>query len=130
VENFVILNIKNSQDFKKLSSSRIKFICKTLIVIADKTNEKLHFNPNEGLNAKIFCRVGYTVSKKVSKLAVKRNKTKRRLREVFRKIAHQYCQNNYDYVIIARPQIIECEFSAIKRDLEFCLKNLSKICSK
>jgi ribonuclease P protein component len=127
--DFKILDIKDSRDFRKISSSKVKFISKTSIVISCKTQDKYLFNQPKGLNAQNFCRIGYTVSKKVSKLAVKRNQAKRRLREAFRKLAQKYCKNHQDYVIIARPQIIDSDFNTIKRDLEFCLTNLVKKCN-
>ena len=46
-------------------------------------------------------RLGITVSKKVSKRAVVRNRIKRQVREYFR--YHQHRWPNYDFVLIANP---------------------------
>ena len=68
-------------------------------------------------------RVGYTVSKRTSKLAVERNKIKRRLkaavREVFKNAMVQ------DYVIIGRRDILEREFKDLKNDLKYAVKKLA-----
>jgi len=124
--DFIILQIKSSRDFKEISKSSKKFFSKTSIILTKNTAQNYLFDQKKGRNAQDFCRIGFTVSKKVSKLAVKRNKAKRRLREIARDLAPKYCQNHQDYVIIARPQIIDSDFSVIKRDVEFCLKNLAK----
>lgn len=123
-ESIKVLNIKKSADFKRLSQSKNKFFAKNLLILCNNTEEKYLFDNSKGLNADNFCRVGFTVSKKISKLATKRNKAKRRLREAFKILSQKYCQENSDYSIIARPKIIDSDFSNIKRDMEFCLKNL------
>lgn len=122
--NIKILTIKNTFDFKTLSRSKNKFFGKYLIIIYSPTLNKYFFN-NLNLNAKNFVRIGITISKKVSKLATKRNKIKRRLKELTKILAIKYCKNHYDYSIIAKSQIIDSDFNDIKKDLEFCLKNLT-----
>ena len=49
-----------------------------------------------------YSRIGIIVSKKVSKKAVERNKVKRRLREVFRKLDKPFSALSCDTVVIAR----------------------------
>ena len=119
-----VLKIKKSDDFRKISRSQNKFFAQSLLILSNKTPSKYLFNSSKGLNCNQFCRVGFTVSKKVSKLANKRNKVKRRLRHAFASIADKYCQKDTDYSIIARSKIIDSDFNKIKRDIEFCLKNL------
>jgi ribonuclease P protein component len=49
-------------------------------------------------------RVGFTASKKVGN-AVARNRAKRRLREIARKVLPQHGRAGWDYVLIGRPGI-------------------------
>ena len=74
-----ILPIKKSSEFQKISKKGQKFYSKTSILLTQSTSQEYLENPKEGKNAKSFCRVGYTVSKSVSKLAVKRNLAKSKI---------------------------------------------------
>lgn len=59
-------------------------------------------------------RVGFVVSKKVSKKAVLRNKAKRQLREVVRaEMAH--LKPGFDLIFFTRKEIIEKEFLDIQQ---------------
>ncbi len=60
-------------------------------------------------------RVGIIVKKSIGN-AVKRNKIKRRLREIWRKQVSQLLQGS-DVVIIARKEIGEASFKEIENDL-------------
>lgn len=70
-----------------------------------------------------FCRLGVTVSKRVSKKAVIRNAIKRRIKEAFRE--HKIRQCGYDIVFIAKP--IACEnVENIYKDVNQLLNKLYK----
>ncbi len=60
-------------------------------------------------------RVGFSVSKKVGKSVV-RNKTKRRLKEAFRKHIPEI-DHGFNYLIVARPQLAENDFHQIEERL-------------
>ena len=60
-------------------------------------------------------RVGFSVSKKVGKSVV-RNKTKRRLKEAFRKHIPEI-KHGFNYLVVARPQLADCDFAAIETNL-------------
>lgn len=68
-------------------------------------------------------RVGYTVSKKVSKLAVERNKVKRRLKAAVRKLADKF-PTSTDFVIIARYDALRRPFKDLEGDIIYALKKL------
>lgn len=72
------------------------------------------------------CRVGYTVSRHVSKKAVVRNKVKRRLREIARECLPKYAQPGYDYVFIAQSEAPNMAFIQLKEDAIRALKRLRK----
>jgi len=122
-----ILSIKKSAEFKKLSSPSNKnidrFFSKTLILLSKPTSNLYYQNLAKGQNANDFCRIGYTVSKKVGN-AVIRNRSKRRLRAAFKTLASQYAKNRYDYVIIAKKEMGAADFEKIFSDLKFCLKRI------
>lgn len=62
-------------------------------------------------------RIGFVVSKKISKKAVVRNKIKRRLRESAREIIPNLI-SGYDIVIFTMPGITNSDFDGIKKALE------------
>lgn len=122
-----VLNLKSQKDFGTILKNGSKFYSKSLIAICQPSPSHKQYNPQKGLNAQQFCRVGFIVSKKVSKLAVKRNRSKRIMRQAFKILADDYCKLNYDYCLIARAQMIDNDFKSIKNDLYFCLKNLRRL---
>lgn len=65
-------------------------------------------------------KVGFTVSKKIGKSVI-RSKVKRRLREAFRSLMPNV-NENYNYIIIARPEIASASFDEIKSSIISVLK--------
>jgi ribonuclease P protein component len=62
-------------------------------------------------------RVGFVVSKKISKLAVERNKAKRRMRDIVR-LKRSVLKDGLSIVIVSLPSIQKMEYGEIKEDLE------------
>ncbi len=127
-----ILSIKRSRDFQNIKNKGEKFVCPTLILTRIKAPEVCKFDPKNNLNAKIFSRVGYIVSKTIGN-AVARNLVKRRLKSAIISLnSNNFTSNkdiilpNFDYVIIARKPIINKDFTEITRDLKFCFTKISK----
>lgn len=65
-------------------------------------------------------RVGFSVNNKIGK-AVVRNKIKRRLREIVKKQSKNI-KNNQNFVIVAHPTILECDFHKMEEEVLFLLK--------
>ena len=69
-------------------------------------------------NPNIPTKAGFVVSKKIHKRAVKRNKIKRRLREIYceaqKKNLMTAFENSLSVIIIAKAKIIDADFSQIK----------------
>ena len=59
-------------------------------------------------------KIGYSISKKVGK-ANKRNKLKRRLREIVK--TENLPKNYFNYVLLARPGAAELNFDQLKKEI-------------
>lgn len=107
--------LKKRSDFlwvQKISREKnTKWVCKGFIVEL-ATNDKLGV------------RYGLTVSKKVSKLAVTRNRVKRRLKAVACDILPHYRDQNFDLVLVGRQSTEDRDYEDLQNDLIWCLKKL------
>ena len=73
--------------------------------------------------AKSPSKFGISISKKVSKRAVVRNRIKRQIKAVI----HRHLpaiESGWQVVIVVRPSAVECEFADFLRELEYLLKKL------
>ena len=61
--------------------------------------------------------VGYTSTKRLGN-SVTRNKAKRRMREMVRKVITKYGKINFYYVLIAKNSILTTPFKELKLELE------------
>jgi len=62
-------------------------------------------------------RLGVTVSRRVAKQAVRRNRIKRWIREAFRRLPDRDTRRSLDIVVIARSQALTSSFASIQRQL-------------
>ena len=72
-------------------------------------------------------RVGYTVTKKTDKSAVKRNRIKRRLRAAAADVLPFEAEAGYDYVLIGRHQTALRPFADLVGDVRWCLEKLGRL---
>jgi ribonuclease P protein component len=63
-------------------------------------------------------RLGFTVSKRVAKKAVERNRARRRLKEAARLVAGKDAQAGFDYVLVGRRSTLTERFSDITYALQ------------
>lgn len=77
--------------------------------------------PNDQLSG-IF-RVGYIATRRIGN-AVKRNKCKRRLRELVRQNQANFVLES-DYVLIAKHSLFNADFELLKKDFENVIKTAS-----
>ena len=70
-------------------------------------------------------KIGFSVTKKVGK-AVKRNKARRRLREIIKKQLPNLKQN-YNIIIVAKDNILDFSFKEIEMDIAYLLNKLQLV---
>jgi len=103
--------IKKRSDFLKVQSAGKKWVSHGLIIQTAP-------NP-DGLT-----RIGYTVSKRVDKSAVNRNRIKRRLRAAAADVLPSFAKSGQDYILVGRPQTATRPYETLCNDLRWCLKKL------
>lgn len=66
---------------------------------------------------------GISISRKVSKRAVVRNRIKRQIKAIIRRFLPEIAPG-WQVVIVVRPAAVECEFDDFLRELDYLLKKL------
>jgi ribonuclease P protein component len=107
----ILGRLKNRADFLKMNTKGEKWVSHGLIIQA---------MPND-VN---MMRVGFTVSKRTEKSAVKRNRIKRRLRAVAADVLPLYARPSCDYVLIGRPLTATRPYETLCNDLKWCLHKM------
>ena len=100
-------------DFLLANAKGRKWVSKGMIIL---------INPNSVDK----CRVGFTVTKKLEKTSVGRNRMKRRLRAVAADVLSEVGQAGVDYVLIARPETASRDYTDLQKDLRWCLDKLGQ----
>ena len=103
--------LKKRSDFICVQQSGHKWVAKGMVV-------EILPQENGGV------RYGLTVSKKVSKLAVTRNRIKRRLRAMACDVLPDYVGLNLDIVLIGRQTTQDRDYQDLCQDLRWCLKKM------
>ncbi len=116
--------LRKRRDFLRVAAAQKKWVSKNIIVQKAKRQDP---NPDTDTDTedRAGFRVGYTASKKVGN-AVKRNRAKRRLREVVRATMGQVAEAGCDYVIIARSECVDVAFDQLIRDFGWCVRRLKE----
>jgi len=76
---------------------------------------------NAKAEAPPLARVGFTVTKKTIGHAVRRNRTRRRLKEALRTLGDLPVKPDHDYVVIARPMVLDMPFGDLQATLRQAL---------
>jgi ribonuclease P protein component len=101
-----ILALSNNEDFKSLLKQKKvsnKFVTIFFGDLANKDNKKLN--------------ISFVTKKKIGN-AVKRNKIKRRLRNILNEVVKKISVNfNYSYLVIAKPTMLNNDYTNIKETL-------------
>ena len=109
-----IVALSNNDDFKNLLKKRKisnKYISLFFGPLKDKNNKKLN--------------ISFVAKKKLIRSAVKRNKVKRRLRNIINESVKNISINfNYSYLVIAKITMLNNEYAIIKDTLFKDIKNI------
>ena len=101
-----ILALSNNEDFKNLLKKKKisnKFVTIFFGNLANKDNKKLN--------------ISFVTKKKIGN-AVKRNKIKRRLRNILNEAVKKISVNfNYSYLVITKPTMLNNDYTNIKETL-------------
>ena len=62
-------------------------------------------------------RIGFSISHKVSKRAVVRNRIKRQLRAALRHLLPRL-KDGWDFVVVVRPDALQCDYAKFLQQLE------------
>jgi ribonuclease P protein component len=103
--------LQKRSDFLRANTDATKWVSKSLILLVQ---------PND----KNRRRLGITVTKRLNKSAVRRNRMKRRLRAAARDILPKYAKTGMDYILIARHETPTRLYTDITKDLKWCLDKL------
>jgi len=71
-------------------------------------------------------RVGFVIGTKVSKSAVKRNKIKRQMRDIFR-LKLDNIKKGYDIAVIVKPGAIDMDYDEIVKNIDWALSKIGLI---
>jgi ribonuclease P protein component len=111
--------LKRRQDFDWVYQTGIRRRATHLHVVAVQA-------PNPLTGGPIESRFGISISKKVSKLAVVRNRLKRQLKAALRSLLPRL-QPGWTVVIVVRSSLIACDYWQILRELEQLLRKAEVI---
>jgi ribonuclease P protein component len=104
--------LKEQAAFDLLRKSKIRWVAKGFAIQAIPTTG----------SGQSFCII---TSKKTAKLAVDRNKMRRRLRAVAYEILPSSAHANMSYMIVARKESLILPMDDLRRDLKWCIKKLN-----
>lgn len=111
----MLRRIKKHLDFVAMRDTNTKAFTRSFV---------LQVRPND----KSQTRIGFTVSKKISKLAVVRNHLRRQMREIVRLSAHlQTKYPSHDLVLIARSEALNRTYQQLSKDFEYLLTHVHEV---
>lgn len=103
--------LKKRSDFLRIHGGGRKWVSGSMIVQVLENNLE-------------DARFGLTVTKKVSKNAVVRNRIKRRLRAACCEILPLNAESGHDYIFIGRAATENVPYETLLKDMKWCLKRL------
>lgn len=106
--------VQSRRDFLRIQSSGRKYRSKHFLLALQPASDR----PNTRKRAPESGRIGITVTTKVNKNAVARNKLKRRIREIYRR-SYTKLTHPVDAVIIAFVGATELGFEEVREELCF-----------
>lgn len=115
----IISSLPKRADFLRLNKTGKRWVSQGFVLqVLERTPED-----HPDIDPKNI-RVGITITKKIFKSAVKRNRVKRRLRAIAAEVLPARAKANCDYVLIGRNTTIDRPYEALKKDLTWCLRKM------
>lgn len=108
----MLKRLKTRDQFVRLNKEGKKWVSRSVIVQVAK-------------NCDDAPRVGFTATKRTSKLAVDRNRIKRRMSAAAQDVLSKVAKGGFDYVLIGRPATLSVPYATLCNDLNWCLKRLA-----
>ncbi len=105
--------LRKNNDFKSVFENG-KSVSNELFFLKFKKN-------NLGIN-----RFGFVIGTKITKKAVLRNKIKRRLTEIIKKKLDEI-ESGLDIILIAKPKVINKNYSEIKQSIDDLFKKIKQM---
>ena len=105
--------LRNRKDYRAVYAQGIRRYSPHLILIARTQNSGAECPPQSTF--------GISISKKVSKKAVVRNRIKRQIKGAIRTYLKQI-EPGWKVVIVVKPKAVECKYEHFLRELEELLK--------
>jgi len=109
--------LKKRSEFLAVASCRQRWVTPAFIL-------QIGPRPPQIIQTSSLKGVGFTTSKKMVGIAVRRNRARRRLRALAQAVMEQHAASGFDYVLIAKAEALTRSYSAMKADLEWALKRL------
>lgn len=104
-----MITLADRRDFLDIQSNGKKWVAGGLILQVKENSLGLK-------------RIGFTVSKRVDKSAVKRNRIKRRLRAVAADVISAHAKGGCDYILVGKRSTPDRSYATLVNDLKWCLK--------
>ncbi len=127
-----LATLKRRADFLRVANAGMKWGSAVLVVQASKAVDRKaigEMRAEPGAHSRrtrsrvpTIC-VGFTASRKVGG-AVQRSLAKRRMRAIAREVLPAEAKPDFDYVLIARPATLTCEFAKLRAELRQALRRL------
>lgn len=115
----------NAADVKRLDVKRLDIQCLNTLNPSTQNPDKPR-NKSESaddVSSALSSCFGISISRKVSKRAVIRNRIKRQISAIIQRNLRDI-EPGWQIVIVVRPSAVECEFDDFLRELEYLLKKL------
>ena len=105
----LVHRLKQRRDFQAVYQQGIRSYSRSLILRALSTA------PDQGKSPSPT-RIGISISQKVSKKAVVRNRLKRQIRAAMRELL-PYMDSDWEIAVVVRPEAVECNYEHFLREL-------------
>lgn len=106
-------SLKKRREFVHTAQNGQKWVSTGLILQAAPNGQDEHIG------------YGLTITKKIYKRAVKRNRIRRRMRALAHDVLQELALPGYNYVLIGRTETLDKPYTDLSKDLKWCLKRLN-----